>query len=304
MDVPEVGSWAEFALSFRTHRAKFITIAVVAMIVTAAAVVFVNDYRDKAAQIRELTAALSTTSEKVRQIGESTVAQGHVVDDVKAQHLESLNVMGKQITDYMNSNNAALRAIFTAQGRIEEEVRAGHNVAVTPDATGGFHGVDLVQARTGPPTAQLSLNYNPSATDPTKRLLSTWTNYREDFYPSLGEWTKKDKGFVAAFRLRREIFRPDPNKPGEMIKVGDEAINLNDARADYSAGTFESTPSLEVPRWSFIGGFGRDFGKDTGQSRVVPVGILGYRVADHWGAHAGAVGNTFIVGASLNFSIH
>ncbi len=270
-------------------------------VVLACLVFVVNDYLDTKAQLRTQTAIASTNSELMRKLGDAVVAQGNVLQSEKELRRQADEVMGRQVTSYMEANNAAIRALYTAIGRVEASIRAGGPVTVLPGADGSFKNVTLTQARPtpAPALAQVALNYDPAAPDPTKRLTSTWTNYREDFHPSLGEWAKKDGGFVAAFKLRREVFRPDPTAAGGMVKVGDEVIDVGSANATYSPVAFPDSAAQAVPRWSIMGGFGRDI--DLRKNSLV--GILGYQVTPSVSVHGGAVGSTAIIGASWHFSL-
>lgn len=283
----------------KTFWATYRTYAILAVIaaIVAAFVLLVNGYRDARASLKAMTAIASTNSEKAQKLGDDMKAQGEVLASEREANKLAQQVFSKQLMDYMASSDASIRAIYSAMGRINAEVHQGGAVPVTPTATGGFTDVHLIQGRTGPATTEVKLDYDPAAPDATKRLVSTWTNYREDFYPTLGEWQKQDGGFVAAFHLRREVWKTGPD--GHDTKVGDEVINLQDAQARYNPDTFRSNPGgYALPRWSFIGGIGHDF--DT--KKTVPVGILGYRMTQNIGVHGGAVGNTFLVGASWQFN--
>lgn len=289
MSIPFV---AQFTAYVSRYKARFI----VGAIVVSGAVLFINDYLDTKAALRTQTAIASTNSELMRKLGDALVAQGNVLQSEKALREQMNATMGKQVADFMESQNNVARALYTAIGRIEATIQQGGDVHVNPGPDGSFQGVKLPQARPGPPLSQVELSYDPTAPDPTKRLASTWTNYREDFFPSLGEWIKKDGGYVAVFKLRREVWRPDPGGP---VKIGEETINLENAKASYNPDAFKSSASESVPRWSIMGGLGRDLNLN----KTVFVGIGGYRVNNSFSVHGGTVGNTALVGASWHFGL-
>lgn len=292
--------WTHLMEQFKLHKAKVITILVTVAVILVGGTIAVNAFLDQRAELAQQKAIIGTLSEKVVKIDGNLTTANHVLDDQREVTKQVIGRMGQQINDYMTNNNATIRALYTALGRIEQEVRDGKPVTVTPDKDGGFHDVRLTQARTGPATTEVALTYSPNAPDPTKRLLPVWTNYREDFLPSLGEWQRKDKGFAAAFRLKRNVYRADPTAPGGYVLVGTEDIDLKDAQASYNQDVaFPVTGALKVPRWSVILGAGRDLNL----KKTVPVGLIGYRMTDRFGIHTGAVGNVFVLGGSYQFSL-
>lgn len=292
--------WTHLMEQFKLHKAKVISILVTLVVFVVGGTMAVNTLMDQRAELAQQKAIIGTLSEKVVKIDGNLTTANHVLDSEHEATKQVISTMGQQINDYMANNNATIRALYTALGRIEQEVREGKPVTVNPDKDGGFHDVRLTQARTGPATTEVALTYSPTATDPTKRLLPVWTNYREDFFPSLGEWQRKDKGYAAAFKLQRKVYKADPTASGGFVLVGVEDIDLKDAQASYNKDVaFPAPAALQVPRWSLLLGAGRDFDR----KKTVPVGIVGYRMTDRFGLHTGAVGSTFVLGGSYQFSL-
>lgn len=280
-----------------TYKTKVITYLTLAVLLVLGAILGINDYRDTKAKLREQIAINSTNSEVMRKIGEAMVAQGQVAP-AAAVKADATLALGKQITAYMAAQDASIRALYTAVGQLAQQVKTGAPVAVAPAKDGSFRAVNLVQARTGPALTEVKLDYHPGAADPNQRLTSSWTSYREDFTASLGEWQKKDHGYVAAITLKRDVFRADPQAATGYTQVGSEQVDMKDATATYNQDNFTSIAAAP-PRWSLMLGAGHD----PSAGKTTAAGILGYQLSDHWSGHLGQVGNVTLLGGAYHFSL-
>lgn len=283
--------------SLWTFKAKVITIGSLLLAVTLGMIMFINDYRDTKAKLAEQVAVNSTNSEVMRKLGDSLVAAGHV-GTATTVNAQAAAAMSPQVIAEMAAQGAAIRMLVTAVGVLSQQIKTGTPVAVTPGKDGSFQAVNLVQARTGPALTEVKLDYDPAATDASKRLTSNWTSYQESFTTSLGEWQKKDKGYTAAITLKRDVFKDDPKNPGAPVKVGSEVIPLTNAVANYNMDNFTDVAAAP-PRWSLMLGAGHD----GSAGKNVAVGILGYQLFDNWSGHLGQVGNTTILGGAYHFSL-
>lgn len=265
------------------------------LLAVAALVWFINDYRDLKGLAMRQAAEVSTLSTEFKRVGDAVVGQGALLKTESEGWREASALQGKQLTDAMRQQNASIMALFEAQGRILSEVvhNQGASAAVQPGVDGSFTGAKMVQGRTaGPALTDVTLRYNPKDPDPSKRLLGDWTNYREDFFPSVVEWQKADKGFSGTFRLRREVFRPDGSK------VGSEEIPITYAKATFDPQTLPGR-SAEVPRFTISGGAAWDW-----QKRTWGPAVLGdYRVTSNWGVGGGWAGNQALLMTSFRFSL-
>lgn len=258
-----------------------------------------NDIRDTKAALQQQIAKTSTLETKFQVIGDSVVGQGKILENQNKALTEAMANQG-QIVAQMRAQGNQMQAMFDAQGRILAELVRNKQVegpGVTPGQDGSFKDAKMVQGRTGGPAlADVTLTYNPKATDPTKRLLGDWSNYREDFHPSVVEWKKKDGGYFGTFNLRRTVYRPDGTK------VGEENIPLTDATASFSPSTLPGG-APDVPRWTLTLGPARSltFGTDPNQSKWMPAALLDYRMTQHLGVTGGVVGNYLVGGFSYRF---
>jgi hypothetical protein len=258
-----------------------------------------NDYRDTKAALQQQVAKTSTLETKFQVIGDSVVGQGKILEDQNRALLAATANQG-QIVAQMRAQGNQMQAMFEAQGRIIAELvrNQGTTTPVTPGQDGSFKEARMLQGRTsGPALTEVLLSYNPKATDPTKRLLGDWTNYREDFKPSVVEWKKKDGGYFGTFNLRRTVFRPDGSK------VGEENIPISDATASFSPSTLPGG-APDVPRWTITLGPARSltFSNDPNQpSKWMPAALLDYRMTTHLGITGGIVGNYMVGGFSYRF---
>ena len=256
---------------------------------------FINDYRDLRSKATRQAAEISTLSVEFKRVGDAVVGQGALIRSESAGWKSVQALQGQQLADTMRQQHASIMAIFEAQGQILAEVVQNQGAAsvVHPGADGSFSGVQMVQGRSsGPALTDVTLRYNPADPDPAKRLLGTWANYREDFFPSVIEWQKADKGFAGTFRLRREVYR------GDGTKVGSEEIPLTTARATFDPQTLPGR-STDVPRFTISGGAAWDWQKRTWG----PVVLGDYRMTSNWGVGAGWAGNQAMVLTSYRFNL-
>lgn len=253
-----------------------------------AAVFFWNDYRDTKAALEKQVAKTSTLETKFQVIGDSVVGQGKILENQGKALLDATAAQG-QIIAQMRAQGNQMQAMFDAQGRILAELvrNRGTEGGVTPGQDGSFKDARMLQGRsTGPALTEVNLTYNPKATDPTKRLTGDWTNYREDFHPSVVEWKKKDGGYFGTFNLKRTVYRLDGTK------VGEENIPITDATASFTPSVLPGG-APDVPRWTISVGPARllTLSTDPNQSKWMPAALLDYRVSNHFGIGGGIVGN-------------
>ena len=260
-------------------------------------VIFLNDYFDTRAKLREQVAMTSTMNEVMRKMGDAMISGGQV-SSATAVQAAAVTALGKQVTALEASQGASIRMVLTALGQIAQQVHAGAPVAVTPGKDGAFQDVNLVQTRTGPALTEVKLAYDPAATDANKRLNSTWTSYKENFVANVGEWQKKDKGYVAAITMHRDVFKANPDDPSGFTKVGTETIDLQNATAQYSQDAFVGLVG-PPPRWNAILGLGHDMG--SGKNALA--GILGYQLTTNTSLHLGQVGNYTLIGGGYRFNL-
>lgn len=247
-----------------------------------------NDYRDTKAALEKQVAKTSTLETQFQVIGTSVVGQGKILEDQGKALLAATASQG-QIIAQMKAQGAQMQAFFEAQGRINAELvrNQGTTTPVTPGQDGAFKEARMLQSRSGGPAlTEVNLTYNPKATDPTKRLLGDWTNYREDFHPSVVEWKKKDGGYLGTFNLKRTVYRLDGTK------VGEENIPITDATASFSPSVLPGG-APDVPRWTISVGPARllTMSTDPNQSKWMPAALLDYRVTNNFGIGGGVVGN-------------
>lgn len=276
-----------------TYRVYVIGVAVAAA--TAVVIWFINDYRDLRSAATRQAAEISTLGVEFKRVGDAVVGQGGLLRSESEGWKAASALQGKQLTDAMRQQNANIMAIFEAQGKILAEVvqNQGAAAAVHPGTDGSFSGVQMVQGRSsGPALTDVTLRYNPGDPDPSKRLLGNWSNYREDFFPSVVEWQKADKGFSGTFRLRREVYR------GDGTKVGSEEIPVLMAKATFDPQTLPGR-STDVPRFTISGGAAWDWQKRTWG----PVVLGDYRMTSNWGVGGGWAGNQAIMLTSYRFNL-
>jgi FlaG/FlaF family flagellin (archaellin) len=285
--------------SFWTFKTKVISGTIAIVVVLAGGIYAVNSYLDMRTKLAEQTAINSTNQDVMKKIGDALTASADVTSSKPALDAQAVKELGQQVVTYMASTKADIRALYTAMGVLAEQVKAGAAVKVDAGKDGSFKNVNLVEARpAGPALAEVNLNWDPTQTDASKRLSSSWTNYREDFTASLGEWQKKDNGYISAIAMHRDVYKADPTAPGGFAKIGTENIDMKDAHATYNQANF-STITVPQPRWNLILGGG----KDNGAGKTVAAGILGYRMTDNIGVHLGQVGNTSILGIGYQFNL-
>ncbi len=249
--------------------------------------------RDLKKQNTALAQQVSTTSEQFQKIGDSYQAQGIAFKTEKEAWAKATKDLGVTLTASMAQSQAQLQVLYNAVGILQSQLGQGTSPAVTPAPSGAFKGVTLVQARKGPALSEVSLTYDPAAQDPTKRLAPQWLSYQEEFDVAMGEWKKKDGGFVAALRMTRKVLRPD--KDGLKV-VGEEDIPIGTATASFGPSAFGGEQALApVPRFTVFGGAGWD----TDKKKAVPVLGMDYRLTTNTGIGAGIAGN--IVFGSLSY---
>jgi len=230
-----------------------------------------------------VTKEKDTLNLEFQKLGDAYQAQGKVFSTQKEAQQAAQQALGKQYADAMAKKDAKLISLYTAMGEIGSQTHAGTEVHVTPTTSGGFTNVTLVQARTGPALSEVAVNFDPT----TKSVASNWTSYKEDFFPTVGEWQLKDGGYTGGFRLKRTVSRPDGK--GGYVAVGSEEIPLTEATATFGPISFGGTQALApVPRLSLFGGIGRD----TSQKKEVPVLGADYRWTTQVGSGLGIAGNT------------
>lgn len=270
-------------------------IAAGVLLAVAAIVWFVNDYRDLRSLALRQASEISTLSTEFKRVGDAVVGQGALLKTESEGWRTAQALQGKELADAMRQQNASIMALFEAQGRILSEVvhNQGASAPVQPGADGSFSGVKMIQGRSaGPALADVTLRYNPKDPDATKRLLGDWSNYREEFFPSVIEWQKADKGFAGTFRLRREVYRPDGSK------VGVEEIPLTSAKATFDPQTLPGR-GVDTPRFTISGGAAWDW-----QKRTWGPALLGdYRVTSTWGVGGGWAGNQALLMTSFRFNL-
>ena len=246
---------------------------------------YIHDLR---IQRTALSVKADTLDVQYAQIGKAYQAQGEAYKTELAAKDAAYAAFGNKMVDAMTATDNKLRVLYSAIGEVKSEVKTGAAVSVTPGVGGSFKNETLVQARSGPALTEVTLNYDPSQTLPSKRLTSNWLTYREDFYPVVGEWQAKNGAYTGTIRMTRKVFRPDAS--GEYTQVGgEEEVPLKTATASFGPSAFGGVQALApVPRLTLFGGIGRD----TEQKKEVPVIGMDYRWTTQLGTGLGIVGNT------------
>ena len=280
------------SLSAFWNKYKYQTVMALAAIISY--IVIFLYIKDLQQQNKALSEKASTLSEQFMRVGDAYQAQGKAFATDKEAWEALKAAQGKKLADVMAEDQAKLRALFEANGRLEAELKNIQPVTVLPTAeNGAFSNAFLMQVRTGPALTSLILSYDPSNKDAKQRLTGVWNNNREDFKPTVAEWEKKDKGLVATIRLTRTVY----DASGKVVGVED--IPLTNATATFGPIAFGGEQALDpVPRFTIFGGIG----KDTAQNnRVVTVLGVDYRFTTRVGVGAGVVGNTYFGSISYRF---
>jgi hypothetical protein len=274
---------------YNANKVKIIGGAVVLLILIMQSLYIYDLRRQRAA----LTAQNSTMDEKFKKIGEAYQAQGQVYQTDKEAWEAAKAAQGKQIADAMAKDGAKVRALYVANGQLKAEIDRISNVPVPSSPTGAFSNITLAQVRVaGPSLTSVTLSYDPANPDNKQRLSGNWNNNREDYLSTVGEWQKKDKGYIATMRLTRTVY--DIN--GKI--VGTEDIPLTNATATFGPVSFGGEQAIDpVPRFTFYGGLG----KDTDQKKTVSVLGIDYRFTNKVGLGGGIVGNTVFAAVSYRF---
>ena len=258
-----------------------------------------NEIKDLRGQLAQQKAETGTLATNFGKLGEAYTGQGALIQSQNAALAKAITDQGSQLTSAMTAQGQQIRATFEAQGKILASLtQAVTSKGVTPDANGGFTGAQLVQVRpSGPPVADVTLNFDPKNTDPMKRLTGQWSNYREDFLPSVIAWQKKtDQSYSGTFRLTRTVFKPDPSAPGGYRSLGTEDVPLTGANASFDIPNTVKGP--EVSRWSIMGGPVYDSLKRTWN----PGAGVAYKLSPNLGVATGFAGNNAFVWGSYTFS--
>ena len=264
-------------------------VAIACMVVTA---LYIKELR---AQNIALSQKLSTMISQFEKVGDAYQAQGLTYATDKAAWEEARKQLGSAIADSMQKSDAQIRVLYDVLASLKSEHKDGQPTTVTPTATGAFKNVTLVQQRTGPSLTEVSLSYDPANPSAT-RLTSSWFSYQENFDFSLGEWKKKDTGYVAGVRVKRQVLRPD--EKGNLVVVGIEEVPLTSATATFGPAAFGGEQAVTpVPRFSVYGGGGWDSDK----KKAVPVLGMDYRLTPNMGIGAGIAGNTVFGSMSYRF---
>ena len=279
----------EFTQYVTTNKFRIIAYFVLVFTFIAGAL-YIKDLRT---QKQALIAEVTTTDQKFQKIGDAYQAQGQLYQTDKQAWAAALAAQGKALTDQMAKDQAQLRALYQAYGELKAEVQKAGPVVVTPTSpSGAFANVTLPQVRTGPTLTSVTLSYDPTNANAKNRLTGNWNNNREDFNFSVGEWEKKDKGYVATAKIVRTVY----DSTGKV--VGTEEIPLTNATATFAPTAFGGEQAVNpVPRFTVYGGFG----KDTNLNRVVSVLGMDYRFTTNVGAGVGVVGNTIFGDVSYRF---
>ena len=273
---------------YTDNKSKVITYVVIGFAFVAMALYIVDLKR----QNKALNSQNSTMDEKFKQIGEAYQAQGQIYKTDKEAAQAAAEAQGKKLAEAMADANAKLRALFVANGEIKAELEKVKPVPVTPGPNGSFSNVALAQVRIGPSLTSVLLNYNPTSTDPNQRLTGSWLNNREDFVSSVGEWQKKDKGYIATMRLTRTVY------DNQGKQVGTEEVPLTNATATFGPISFGGEQAVNpVPRFTIFGGIG----KDTSLNKYTTVLGADYRFTNTLGVGGGIAGSTVFGTVSYRF---
>jgi len=249
--------------------------------------------KDLRTQNKALTSQVQTLDEKFKQIGSAYQAQGQIYQTDKQAWEAAQAAQGKALADQMKQDQAQLRALFQANGELKAELGKVSPVVVVPTtATGAFANVSLPQVRKGPSLTSVTLSYDPTNSNLKGRLVGNWNNNREDFAYSVGEWQKKDKGYIATVKLSRTVYDSSDKQ------VGTEEIPLTNATASFGPDAFGGEQALNpIPRLTVYGGVG----KDTNLGKVVSVLGADYRFTTTTGVGVGVVGSTIFGSVSYRF---
>jgi hypothetical protein len=265
-----------------------ISAGLVAFIIIILQSYYIYDIRN---QNKALSQKNSTLDSEFKKLGESFQSQGAVFKTEKDALEQAQIDLGKTYVQSMVQAQAQLRVLYTALGEVRSELHSLVPAPVKPSSDGSFM-TSLEQQRTGPSLTKVDLSYNGV----TKVVGGSWVSYRENFITSIGEWKKKDTGYVAGINLKRKVYRPVGE--GKFEEIGEEDIPLTNATATYAPTAFGGEQALDpVPRLSVFGGIG----KDTTTNRLVPVLGFDYRITTRVGVGSGIAGNTVFGAVSYRF---
>ena len=242
-----------------------------------------QDYRDTKALVASQKSAIATLTQEFQRVGEAVISHGAIIREDRDAWLTMQRLQGDEVTEFMKRQDAQIKALFEATGKVIASKGTTHSTPIptTPE----FQGAKLIQSRGKlPALAEVSVSRIPGDT----KLTGQWTNYAEEFHPSVVAWEKADTGYVGTFRLTRTVLGPGGDKQ-------QEEISLVDAKSTFSPSLFHTPPPQ--PRWTVTGGLGRELRGST----WVPVGVIDYRFSKQWGLACGLAGHTGFVGTSYRW---
>jgi hypothetical protein len=254
---------------------------------------FINDYIDAKNELKRQVAMTSTLQSDFKKVGEAYQSTNEILKKNSEAQTEATKLLGNQMVQYMNANNAQLQSLFTTVGKINANMMdLTKIIGGSRDATGVVKDVKLVQERPNAPAlTSLNLNYDPSKPLGLAFTGSKWKNNKELFTTSFGEWKLEDGGYRSAAKMSREVY--DENN----VLIGKEEIPLESAKNMFTPSAFGLDKALPRFTVSPVAGYNFDTKKWT-------AGILGgYRVNNKMELTAGFIGTTSVIGLGYKFDI-
>ena len=241
-----------------------------------------NYVKDLRAKNRLLISENSILSEKFSKISDAYKEQGVVYATERKAWEDASKALGSDFINQLKGSDAKIRVLHEVIASLDQDIRSGSIKVTTSNS--GFSQTLRQDRGSAPPLTEVALTYNQDL----KKLNYTWTNFKEVYKFSLGEWVKKDNGYVSGVRVQRSILGPNAEP------LGTEELPLVSAEARYNPEVITPDKSISVPRWTLYGGPGWDLTKH----RAVPVLGVDYRFTPKLGISTGLAGSIIYTNVS------
>lgn len=256
-------------------------------------VILWNQNRDLRGEVAGFKAVTATLGVDFKKVGDGYVAQGKVFKDQLDAIQQAQAAQGGELTEYMTKNGYKVDTIYAGMGKVDASVNDLLRTNVTPTTNGSFQDVKLTQNRGGlPPLTGVSLNYDATTLDPSKRLTGSWINNQETFKVSTIEWIKKDKSYAGTIRVSREVRE---NTPSGFRLLGTEEIPMKNATATFDESRFPTV--AEPSRWTIMAGPVYDVNR----MKWAPGAGFNYRVSKSFSVTGGVAGSGILLWGGYTF---
>lgn len=276
----------------------------------AVLVVAFNYVRDLRTELEQAKTRQATLEQKFQNLTPSTAVSGNSIEKQKPAASTADAALGPEFAAWMRQNNGVLLNLTQSIGQVNARLVAlegnlnQQSFTASRQQNGALTGFQIEQVRTGadgrplPALTAVNVSYDPTQMDVNAAFRGTsFLNYQERFKPSFATVRDTKTGaFATVVSLKRDVSRPDPAHPGQLLPVGTEDIPLVGSEATFTPEGLQQ--SAKIPRWTATFGAGKASGSVKGYQ---PAGLIDYRVTDRFGVAGGVANGGLIGGVSFRF---